>query len=102
MRERKHDMDVWYVEDLTLPRRQPGRLGGPVALRTVPIAAGVITALRVATVVTLDGVAAEDRRATGGDGAEHPMLCARQGGAIPYQEGVAILLHHLEAIIVKQ
>ena len=93
MRERKHDMHVRHVEDLPLPCRQPGRLGGPMALWAVPIAAGVIRLLFVPTMVALGDMSAQGGRATRRDGAQGPVLRARQGRPIPCQEGVAILLH---------
>ena len=88
-------MTVGHLQELPLTGREPGRLGAPLALGAVPIPAGIIADLLVATVITLGFVAPEDRRAALRDGLEHPALSRRRHRAIAGEVGIPILADHI-------
>jgi len=69
MRQGEHRVEVWHRQQFASPLGQPGFLGAGLALRAMPVAAGVIeVARRAAGIAGLD-VATECRRAATEDGA---------------------------------
>src|SRR5215475_4806714 len=91
----KDDMDVWRLEYLALPRSKPRGLGDAVTFGTAAVAARVVRLALVPTVVTLRDMASKGGRATQGDGAQRPVLRAREGGPIARQKGVTMLAHDI-------
>jgi len=74
-----------HLEDLPLPRREPGGLGMALARGAVPIPAGVRADLFVTTVIALGCMAPAHRRAARRDRLEHPALGRRGHRAIAGQ-----------------
>jgi hypothetical protein len=76
VRQGKNHMDVWGVQHLTFPGREPRRLRRAMTFGAAPVAAGVVGLDLVATLVTLGDMAPEGRRPTHGDSAQRPVLRA--------------------------
>ena len=88
-------MGVGRLEHLAFPGREPRRLRRAMTFGAAPVPAGVVGLDLVATVVALGDVAPERRRPAHGDGAQRPMLRAREGGPIARQKGVTMLAHDI-------
>ena len=71
MREREDDVHIRHVEQLALARVEPPLPGLRLALRAVPIAAGVIGEGLMPTGVTPIEMASERGRATARDRPKH-------------------------------
>src|SRR5712691_6687762 len=95
MGEGKDHMDVRRLEHLAFPGGEPGGLGGAVTFGAAAVPARVVRLDLVPTVVTLGDVSAQGGRATQCDGAQGPVLRARQGLSIAVEEGSAMLAHHI-------
>ena len=67
-RHGEDDVEVGHRQQLGLPVRQPLGTGQPLALRTVPVAAGVVGDADLPAVGALLDMAAQRRRAAGLDG----------------------------------
>ena len=91
----KDHMDVGGVQDLPLPGGEPRGLRRAMAFGAAAVPARVVRLDFVATVVTLGDVAPEGGRATQRDGAQGPMLRAREGRPIAREKGVAMLAHDI-------
>ena len=91
----KDCVDIGRVEDVLLLLGEPGSLGGPMALGTMPVATRVIAALLVVAVITAGGVPAEGGGAAQQNSAEGAVLCPAQGGAIAFKKGGTVLAYHV-------
>ena len=95
VREGKDHMDVGRLEDLPLPGGEPRGLRGAMAFGAAAVPARVVRLDLVATVVALGDMAPEGGGPAHGDGAQGPVLRAREGRPIAGQKGVAMLAHHI-------
>jgi hypothetical protein len=95
VRQGKDHMGVGRLEDLVFPGGEPRSLGRAVAFRAAAVATGVIRLLFVPAVVALRDMAPEGSGPTQRDGAEGPLLRAREGGPIARPKGVAMLTHDI-------
>src|SRR5215510_463456 len=95
VRQGKDHMGVGRLKDLLLPGRQPGGLRGAMTFGAAAVATGVIRVLCVPAVVALRDMAPEGGGPTQRDGAEGPLLHAREDGPIARQKGVAMLPHDI-------
>ena len=75
-RQGEDDVEVGDGQQLGAPRRHPGRPRRALALRAVPVAAGVVGDRGVAAVGAAPDMPAEYRGAAGLDRAHHPALVA--------------------------
>jgi hypothetical protein len=91
VRQGKDPMDVWRVEHLALPGREPRGLGRAMAFGAAPVAARVIRLHFVPTVVALGDMSAQSGRATQRDRAQCPVLRPREGVPIALEKDVAML-----------
>ncbi len=93
-RQGEHDVEVGHGQQIGLPPLQPSPGGLPLALRAVPVAAGVVADRRVGAAVAARDMAAERRRAAGSDRrhdlelaeAQMPAMACREGVAMPVQD----------------
>ena len=74
LRQGEDDMEIGHGQEFGLARGEPSRAGGPLTLRTMPVATGVVGDPRRAAIVAGLDMAAERRGATGLDRAHHPLL----------------------------
>jgi len=95
VRQGKDDMRVGRLEEFALPGRKPGGLGSAMTCGATPVPARVVRLGLVAAVVTLRDMAPEGRGPAHGDGAQGPVLLARQGRPIACEEGSAMLAHDI-------
>src|SRR5499433_1385371 len=95
MRQGKDHMDIGRLEYLAFPGGEPRGLGGGVTFGTAAVATGVIRLLFVPAGVAVRDMAPEGGGPTQRDGAEGPLLRARENGPIARQKGVAMLTHDL-------
>ena len=95
VRQGKDHMGVGRLEHLALPGSEPRGLGGAMTFGAAAVPAGVIRLDLVATVVALGDMAPEGGGPTQRDGAQGPVLRAREGGPIAREKGVAMLAHHI-------
>src|SRR5262249_14771139 len=95
MRQGKDDMAVGGLEHLALPGGEPGGLRGAMAFGAATVPAGGVRLDLVATVVGLRDMAAEGRGPADGNGAQGPVLRAREGRSIAGQKGVPMLAHDI-------
>jgi hypothetical protein len=77
-RHSEDDMEVRYRQQLGLSVGQPLSTRQPLALRAVPVAAGIVGDAKLAAVVALFDMTAQHCRAAGFDGAHDPALAAAQ------------------------
>src|SRR5262249_7455247 len=91
----KDQMGVGRLEYLAFPGGEPRGLGRAVAFGAAAVATGVIRLLCVPAVVALRDMAPEGRGPTQREGAEGPLLHAREDGPIARQKGVAMLPHDI-------
>ena len=77
-RHREDDVEVGHRQQLGLSVGQPLSTRQPLALRAVPIAAGIIGDAKLAAVVALFDMTAQRGRAAGFDGAHDATLTAAQ------------------------
>ena len=73
-RQREHDMIVRHRQQIGLARRQPFLCRSALALRAVPVAAGVVRDLAVGAVLAARDMAAERCRAAALDRRHHLQL----------------------------
>jgi hypothetical protein len=98
-RQGEHDMEVRHRQQLGLPGRQPLGADLPLALRAVPVAAGVVGDPDQAAIRTLLGVAAERCRPAQLDGAHHPSLDTAEMAGPSLAIGIAVAaedIRHLQ------
>ena len=88
--QREHDVEVRRRQQLGLPGLEPCGTRLSLALRTVPVAAGVIGMTYEAAIGAELGVAAQRRRPAQRDGAHHPPLDAAQMTIVRAAIGVAV------------
>jgi len=74
MREGKHHMDVWNIEQFCFAGGEPGGLCAAWTLGTMPIATGVIGDLQVPTLLTLRRVPSQGGGAANRNGSEGAVL----------------------------
>ena len=100
MRKREDHMEVADGQQFFAALRQPVVAGVGLALRTMPVAAGVVRDGRaVAAPGTTVQMSAERRRAAVLDGVQNPQMQPRQPGPVLLDEAVAVLpndIGHLE------
>jgi hypothetical protein len=77
-RQRKDDVEVRHRQQLGLSVGQPFGTRQPLALRAVPVAAGIVGDAKPAAAVALFEMTAQRRRAAGFDGAHNTALAAAQ------------------------
>ena len=70
----EHNMEVWHRQQVSLARRQPALCHSPLALRAVPVAAGVVGDDGIGAVLAARDMAAERRRAATLDRRHHLQL----------------------------
>jgi hypothetical protein len=87
--QREHHVKIRHVEQFGLPRSEPSRAGGSLALGTMAIATGVVGKPAMPAGVASFFVAAEGGRPTGGQVAEGLSLFAAQDGAVAGQQFAA-------------
>ena len=87
--QREHHVKIRNIEQFRLPRIQPSRAGGSLALGTMAIATGVVGKPAMPAGVASFFVAAEGGRPTGGQVAERLSLFAAQDGAVAGQQFAA-------------
>jgi hypothetical protein len=73
MGQREHQMEVRHRQQLAAALGKPGFLGAGLALRTVPVAAGMMDMAKGTTNIAAFDMAAQGRRAAGDNGP--PGLC---------------------------
>ena len=83
-------MEVRHRQQLGLPGGEPLGAGLALALRAVPVAAGVVGAADEAAIGAGLGVAAQRRRPAQLDGAHHPPLDAAQVTVMRAAIGIAV------------
>ena len=81
-RQREHDVEVGHRQKLGLALRQPLAGCCSLALRAMPVAAGVVGDHRMAAVLAARDMAAERRRAAALDGAHHLELAEAHVAAV--------------------
>ena len=89
-RQREHHMVVGHGQEVGLVRRQPRACRRPLALRAVPVAAGVVADGRVVAVRAARDMAAERRRAAGADRRHDLELAEAEMSAMARDEAVAM------------
>jgi hypothetical protein len=77
-RQREHDVEVWSWQQFGLPGGKPLSARLPLALRAMPVAAGIVGAADEAALGARLGVTAQRRRPTPLDGAHRPPLDAAE------------------------
>lgn len=90
MRQREDHMEVRHAEQFFLSRGEPALTRLRLALRTVPVTAGVIGDGPMAASRTVIDMAAQRGRAATLDGAQHFQLLIAQPGSIPFDEALAL------------
>ena len=95
VRQGKDHMTVGDSEEFLLSGGEPRHLGRPMTCGAAAVPARVVRLHFVPTVVALGNVASQGGRATQRDGAQGPMLRAREGVAIAGQKSRAMLAHHI-------
>ena len=95
VRQGKDHMAVGGLEDLPLPGGEPRGLRGAMTFGAAAVPARVVRLHLVATVVALRDMAPEGGGPTQRDGAQGPVLRAREGRPIARQKGGAMLAHHI-------
>jgi len=77
-RHREDDVEVRHRQELGLPVGQPLGTRQPLALRAVPVAAGIVGDAKLAAGAALFDMAAQRCRAAGFDGAHDTALAAAE------------------------
>jgi hypothetical protein len=95
VRQGKDHMDVGRIKDLILPGGQPRGLSRPMAFGTAAVPTRVVRLDLVPTVVAVGDMAPEGDGPAYGNGAQGPVLRAREGGSITCQEVRAMLAHDI-------
>ena len=89
-RQREHDMEIRHRQQLGLPGGQPCGAGLALALRAMPVAAGVVGDADQAAIRAVLGMAAQRRRPAQLDGAHHAPLDAAEMTVMGAAIGVAV------------
>ena len=90
MWQREHHMKVRQAEQFLFPARKPSLACLRLALRTVPVPAGVERDGRMTAPGTLIEMAAQSRRAAALDGAQHFQLLIAEPGSVLSNEAIAV------------
>jgi hypothetical protein len=90
MRQSEYDVEIWNVEQFLLSRGKPALASLRLALRTVPVSAGIIRDGLMTALGALIDVPSQGRRAAAGDCSQHAQLLEAQPGALVH-EAVALL-----------
>lgn len=88
-------MEIRHGKEFGLPFGEPLRARRALALRTVPIATGVVGDARRTAVVALLNVATEHRRPTRRDGAHHASLDATEMTGIRLSKSFAVAAEYV-------
>ena len=94
-RQREHNMEIRYRQELSLPGRHPFGAGLPLTLRTVPVAAGIVGAAHQSAFRADLGVTTQLRRPTQLDGAHHAPLDATQVAVVRLAIGVTVAAENI-------
>jgi hypothetical protein len=89
-RQGEGDVEVGHRQQLSLSRREPVGTGLPLALRAVPVAAGVVGVADEAAVRAALDMTAQRRRPAQLDGAHHPPLDPAQVAVMGLGVGVVV------------
>src|SRR4051794_36900263 len=95
MRQRKHDVKVADIQQLLFSRGEPVLPCLSLALRAVPIPAGVIRDGLVPATRTCIEMAAQGRRTAAGDGLQHIQLLVAEPFSMTIDEAVALRLNNV-------
>jgi hypothetical protein len=95
LRQGGNHMDIRCGQDFSLSIGEPGGLSCTVTFWATAVPARVIRGLLVLAVVALGQVSTEGRGAAQLDGAQGAMLYTAQSVPIAFQEGLAMLAHHI-------
>src|SRR2546427_12361255 len=95
MRQGKDDMGVGGFKQLVFTGGEPRGLRGAMAFGATAVPARVVRLDLVSTVVALRDMAPEGGSPAQADGAQRPVLRAREGRPIAGQKSGAMLAHHI-------